>query len=226
MATITVKNIPADLYEHLKASAGANHRSINGEIIACIERAVGSPKIDLEAVLAGGSQVTREVARTTDHRRRAHRGQERRTPMIVVDTNVIGYLYFPGERSEQAQESIAEGSAVGGAVALAQRVSQRLDLVRPEAAVDAGRGAGESWTESLRLMSGREHDVSLRHVLRLAAESGCSAYDCEFVALAQDLNVPLVTVDKQVLSQFPDVAIALDNSLQREVPKAKITGRP
>ena len=51
MANITVKNIPADLYEHLKASAGANHRSINGEIIACIERVVGSPKIDVEAVL-------------------------------------------------------------------------------------------------------------------------------------------------------------------------------
>ncbi len=63
---------------------------------------------------------------------------------------------------------------------------------------------------SLRLMSGRERDVSSAHVLRLAAESGCSAYDCEFVALAQDLHVPLVTVDKQVLSQFPDVAIALE----------------
>jgi antitoxin FitA len=57
MATITVKNIPADLYEHLKESAGANHRSLNGEIIACIERAVGSHRIDPEAFLARARQL-------------------------------------------------------------------------------------------------------------------------------------------------------------------------
>ena len=47
-------------------------------------------------------------------------------------------------------------------------------------------------------------------ILQLAAESTCTGYDCEFVALAKDLGVHLVTVDKQLLSQFPDVAIALD----------------
>ena len=106
MANITVKNIPADLYEHLKESAGANHRSINGEIIACIERAVGSRKIDVEAVLAEGSPVAREVEGTTDHRCGVDRGQERRTSMIVVDTNVISYFYLSGERSEQAQRAL------------------------------------------------------------------------------------------------------------------------
>lgn len=37
MATITVKNIPDELYEELKAVAQAHHRSINGEVIFCIE---------------------------------------------------------------------------------------------------------------------------------------------------------------------------------------------
>jgi hypothetical protein len=32
---------------------------------------------------------------------------------------------------------------------------------------------------------------------------------CEFVALAKDLNLPLVTADKQILTQFPDVAVSL-----------------
>ena len=40
MPTITVKNIPESLYENLRESAGANHRSINREVIACIERAL------------------------------------------------------------------------------------------------------------------------------------------------------------------------------------------
>jgi len=57
MANITVKNIPPDLYGHLKESAVANHRSINGEIIACIERGVGSRAADPEAVLARARQL-------------------------------------------------------------------------------------------------------------------------------------------------------------------------
>ncbi len=42
MPSITVKNIPSDLYERLKQSAAENRRSINSEIIVCIERAVQS----------------------------------------------------------------------------------------------------------------------------------------------------------------------------------------
>jgi plasmid stability protein len=46
MANITVKNIPDDLYENLKHYAAVNHRSLNNEIIVCIEKAVKSRKID------------------------------------------------------------------------------------------------------------------------------------------------------------------------------------
>lgn len=52
MASITVKNIPDDLYKKLKQQAEANHRSINSEIIACIESAVSSRPINPEAILA------------------------------------------------------------------------------------------------------------------------------------------------------------------------------
>jgi plasmid stability protein len=57
MPAITVKNIPDDLYEHLKESAAANHRSLNREIIACIENAVGSRAFDPEAVLKQASRL-------------------------------------------------------------------------------------------------------------------------------------------------------------------------
>jgi predicted nucleic acid-binding protein len=57
-------------------------------------------------------------------------------------------------------------------------------------------------------MSGREYAVVTHQVLELAARSGCAADDCEFVALAQDLGVTLVTADRRVLAGFPAVARA------------------
>jgi antitoxin FitA len=46
MPSITVKNIPEDLYKHLKLRAAANHRSINSEIIVCIEQVLHSQWIE------------------------------------------------------------------------------------------------------------------------------------------------------------------------------------
>jgi plasmid stability protein len=62
MPTVTVKNIPAEVYEKLKKAAEINHRSINSEIIACIERAVTSREIDPEAVLAEARRLRAKTA--------------------------------------------------------------------------------------------------------------------------------------------------------------------
>ena len=57
MTTITVKNIPEELYDRLKLLAESNHRSINSEIIVCIERSVFSHPVDPEAFLAKARQL-------------------------------------------------------------------------------------------------------------------------------------------------------------------------
>jgi predicted nucleic acid-binding protein len=43
----------------------------------------------------------------------------------------------------------------------------------------------------------------------LAADSKCSAYDCEYVALAKHLNIKLLTGDKEILRSFPETAVEL-----------------
>ena len=63
MPSITVKNVPADLYERLKQSAQANRRSINAEIIVCIERAVSSQPVDPEVVISRARQMRESTAR-------------------------------------------------------------------------------------------------------------------------------------------------------------------
>jgi antitoxin FitA len=52
MATLTIKNIPLDVYERLKRRAKASRRSINQEVIAVIEQALETPPIDVDSTLA------------------------------------------------------------------------------------------------------------------------------------------------------------------------------
>jgi len=60
-------------------------------------------------------------------------------------------------------------------------------------------------------MQGREYETVSSRVLKLDNSSSCSAYDCEFVALAEDLNTNLVTLDKKLLSNFPRTAVSIDD---------------
>ena len=56
------------------------------------------------------------------------------------------------------------------------------------------------------MMAGRDFIVDSSDVLDLVARSTCSAYDCEFVALAQELAVPLITTDRKIVREFPEIA--------------------
>jgi len=64
-------------------------------------------------------------------------------------------------------------------------------------------------------MKGWEYEVASFQVMELVASSECSAYDCEFVALAEDLGIPLVTVDKIILKEFPQIAVSLDKYIEK-----------
>ena len=79
MPSITVKNIPPDLYERLKQSARANRRSVNGEIIVCIERAVSPQRVDPEVVIARARKLRERTAtyRITDEDLSAAKGAGR-----------------------------------------------------------------------------------------------------------------------------------------------------
>ena len=65
--------------------------------------------------------------------------------------------------------------------------------------------------EAERLLAGAEFDIDSTSVLELVRTSDCSAYDCEFVALAKTLGTR-VTMDKKLLKDFPKLTIARDSA--------------
>jgi predicted nucleic acid-binding protein len=132
--------------------------------------------------------------------------------VIVVDTNIIAYLYLSSERSTQAGQALLRDPDWAAPLLWRSEFRNVLALYIRKKILSL-EDALQIMNEALDLMSEREYEVTSFRVLDLAALSTCSAYDCEFVGLAQDLNLPFVTVDSQVLEQFPRVAIALDDFL-------------
>ena len=129
--------------------------------------------------------------------------------MIVVDTNVIGYLFLSSEQSLSAERALKKDSEWAAPIIWRSELRNvlalymRQNIIKLEHAQSIMNGA-------LELLRGREYEVSSYEVLRLASETKCSAYDCGFVAVAKDLKVSLLTFDKQLLRKFPAVAISLN----------------
>ncbi len=62
MATITVKNIPSNLYDRLKQSASLHRRSINSQVIVCIEQALRRRPTDTRSVLTRAQNLRKHLA--------------------------------------------------------------------------------------------------------------------------------------------------------------------
>ena len=133
--------------------------------------------------------------------------------MIVADTNLVAYLLIEGERTAAAEAVYARDpvwlspllwrSEIRNVLAFHVH-REHFSLEHAVALVDRAE----------ELIGGRDYAVESSDVLRLAAESGCSAYDCEFVALARTLDLPLVTADRSLLRAFPGVAVGFEEWAQ------------
>ena len=128
--------------------------------------------------------------------------------MIVVDTNVIAYLYLPGPYTPAAEALLL--SDLDWAAPLLWRSELRNILsTYVRKALLSLEDAYRIQREAEALMADREYEVDSLDVLKLAKDSGCTAYDCEFVALARRLGVTLVTQDAKLRQAFADDTRAL-----------------
>jgi len=130
--------------------------------------------------------------------------------MIVVDTNLIGALFLQSDSSEKVEQAfLKDPQWVAPLLWRSELCSVLTKYIRKEQ-LSLG-DAQEILENALELMRDGEYQVNALQVIGLATDSNCSAYDCEFVALAQALGVRLVTLDRQILKQFPSLTSSLED---------------
>ena len=127
--------------------------------------------------------------------------------MIVVDTNVIAYLYLRGDFAARAEAWLKDDRDWAAPMLWRSEFRNLLGgyLRRKQLTFEA---VLEIQREAEGLLFGSEHEVDSQRVLELVRDSDCSAYDCEFVSLAMRLGVKLLTADGKVLRAFPKHTVA------------------
>ena len=134
--------------------------------------------------------------------------------MIVVDTNLIAYLLIDGGQTEPAERVLQKDEVwVSPLLWRSELCNALVKCVR--SGLFGLNAAFRIMTEAESLMAGNEYAVVSGDVLSLAASSACSAYDAEFVVLARELGIPLVTTDKQLLESFPETAVSPERFISR-----------
>jgi plasmid stability protein len=75
MARLTIRNIPDELYQRLKENATQHRRSMNSEVIACLEKVLLSGPVDPEAFLVRVRALREKVSQVFVTEKDLHRAK-------------------------------------------------------------------------------------------------------------------------------------------------------
>ncbi len=128
--------------------------------------------------------------------------------MIVVDSNIIIYVHVHSEKTELALRALQKDPCwVAPPLWASEFRNVMTGYIRHR--ILKLEDAKLVMKTALQTMEGREILPPSDLVLDLASASDCSAYDCEYVALARHLNVKLITGDNKILRCFPETSVEL-----------------
>ncbi len=125
--------------------------------------------------------------------------------MIVVDTNIVAHFWLPSDHTELCDQLFQWDSEWIAPLLWKSEFRNIVTLLLRKGLIDLP-GALQITEKAESQMKDREFHVNSIQVYKLAEKSDCSSYDCEFVSLAEDLNIKLITMDKQILRSFPEFA--------------------
>lgn len=133
--------------------------------------------------------------------------------MIVADTNTIAYLYLPTEHTDDVLKLLRRDPEWIAPLLWRSEFRNILALYVRKNILDLDTALAMQ-AQAEQQFANREYSVSSGSVLELAAQSGCSAYDCEFISVASALKTKLITGDKKLIKAFPDIAMTAGDYLR------------
>lgn len=133
--------------------------------------------------------------------------------MIVADTNLIAYFFIKGDFTDQANAVFYKDPEWAAPLLWRSKFRNVLALYIRKGFLNLVE-AVELMQEAELLMKGMEFLVPSLNILKLTEESRCSAYDCEFVALAEQFDLELVTSDSLILKKFPGTAVHMSEFIK------------
>ncbi len=126
--------------------------------------------------------------------------------MITVDANLIGALFLRSDQSSLATQVFEKDPDWYAPLLWQSEMRSLLTSYLRHKLIPLDK-AMQIMDEVHGLMTEHERHVSSGLVFELVATSKCTSYDCEYVALAKEMNLPLVTFDKELVGTFPGIAI-------------------
>ena len=133
--------------------------------------------------------------------------------MIVADTNTVAYLYLPTEHTDDVVALLNTDPHWIAPLLWRSEFRNVLAMYVRKNIIDLQTAmAMQAQAESQ--LADNEYTVNSTDVLTLARDTGCSAYDCEFVSLAKSLGLRLITGDKKLVRTFPDTAMTANAYLE------------
>ncbi len=133
--------------------------------------------------------------------------------MIVVDTNIISYFYLNSDYSSIVEQTFKKDPVWSAPLLWKSEFRNVLTFYIKKNIITLTE-AIEIFEFAEELLKENEYEINYAQVLSLSHSSGCSAYDCEFVNLAKDLDITLVTEDKKILKNFPESAMSMYQFLE------------
>jgi len=127
--------------------------------------------------------------------------------MIVVDSNIIAYLMIPSDRTKEIEKLLLKDSEWIAPLLWRSEFRNILTLYMKQSQMSLIL-AEQTIARAENLLSEREYGVLSSDVLALTYEKSLSAYDAEYVVLAINFGVPLITVDKKLLKQASEYAVS------------------
>jgi predicted nucleic acid-binding protein len=122
--------------------------------------------------------------------------------VIVADANIIVYRFIPSSRTDDVISLVNFDAEWAAPILWRSEVRNALSNHMRVGQINK-QDAQTMMQLATACLLGGEHTVSDRAVFELVAKSRCSAYDCEYVALAEALGTILVTEDQKLMRAFP-----------------------